>query len=122
MIELFVPSMIGDHDPVGVFETHMLLHMPEWVPDLEQHFLANCGHWIQNEQAQHFALPSFAHYPHKQLRVTGGLTLSYKAVKHPYDLPLLKVTHCDRNEQFPASRFRIEGVRHCGSRLVANPA
>jgi hypothetical protein len=24
LIELFVPSMIGDHDPVGVFETHTL--------------------------------------------------------------------------------------------------
>jgi pimeloyl-ACP methyl ester carboxylesterase len=25
--------------------------MPEWVPDLERHELAPCGHWIQNEQA-----------------------------------------------------------------------
>lgn len=44
--------LIGDRDPVGVFEAHMLKRMPESVPDLEQHVLANCGHWIQNEQAQ----------------------------------------------------------------------
>lgn len=44
--------LIGDRDPVGVFEAHTLKRMPEWVPDLEQHNLANCGHWIQNEQAQ----------------------------------------------------------------------
>lgn len=44
--------LIGDRDPVGVFEAHTLKRMPEWVPDLELHSLANCGHWIQNEQAQ----------------------------------------------------------------------
>lgn len=44
--------LIGDRDPVGVFEAHTLKRMPESVPDLEQHVLANCGHWIQNEQAQ----------------------------------------------------------------------
>lgn len=44
--------LIGDRDPVGVFEAHTLKRMPEAVPDLEQHVLANCGHWIQNEQAQ----------------------------------------------------------------------
>ncbi len=44
--------LIGDRDPVGVFEAHTLKRMPEWVPDLEQHVLANCGHWIPNEQAQ----------------------------------------------------------------------
>lgn len=43
--------LIGDRDPVGVFEAHTLKRMPESVPDLEQHVLANCGHWIQNEQA-----------------------------------------------------------------------
>ncbi len=44
--------LIGDRDPVGVFEAHTLKRMPESVPDLEQHVLANCGHWVQNEQGQ----------------------------------------------------------------------
>ncbi|MFL1544788.1 alpha/beta fold hydrolase [Pseudomonas sp. O39] len=44
--------LIGDRDPVGVFEAHTLKRMPDSVPDLEQHVLANCGHWIQNEQGQ----------------------------------------------------------------------
>ncbi|MBE8594905.1 hypothetical protein IQK56_30670 [Pseudomonas sp. MAFF 301449] len=43
--------LIGDRDPVGVFEAHTLKRMPASVPQLEQHVLANCGHWIQNEQA-----------------------------------------------------------------------
>ena len=42
--------LIGDRDPVGVFEAHTLKRMPEVVPQLEQHVLANCGHWIQVEQ------------------------------------------------------------------------
>lgn len=42
--------LIGDRDPVGVFEAHTLKRMPDSVPDLEQHVLPNCGHWIQNEQ------------------------------------------------------------------------
>ncbi|AUG07864.1 alpha/beta fold hydrolase [Pseudomonas sp. S09G 359] len=44
--------LIGDRDPVGVFEAHTLKRMPEAVPDLEQRVLANCGHWIQNERGQ----------------------------------------------------------------------
>ncbi len=44
--------LIGDRDPVGVFEAHTLKRMPDRVPQLEQHVLANCGHWIQNEQAR----------------------------------------------------------------------
>jgi len=44
--------LIGDRDPVGVFEAHTLKRMPDSVPQLEQHVLANCGHWIQNEQAR----------------------------------------------------------------------
>lgn len=43
--------LIGDRDPVGVFEAHTLKRMPASVPHLEQHVLPNCGHWIQNEQA-----------------------------------------------------------------------
>jgi pimeloyl-ACP methyl ester carboxylesterase len=43
--------LIGDRDPVGVFEAHTLKRMPEAVPQLASHVLANCGHWIQNEQA-----------------------------------------------------------------------
>lgn len=42
--------LIGDRDPVGVFEAHTIKRMPDSVPALEQHVLANCGHWIQNEQ------------------------------------------------------------------------
>lgn len=42
--------LIGDRDPVGIFEAHTLKRMPDSVPNLEQHVLANCGHWIQNEQ------------------------------------------------------------------------
>ncbi|MDR9875491.1 alpha/beta hydrolase [Pseudomonas allii] len=44
--------LIGDRDPVGVFEAHTLKRMPDTVPQLEQHVLPNCGHWIQNEQGQ----------------------------------------------------------------------
>ncbi|PQZ93476.1 MULTISPECIES: alpha/beta fold hydrolase [Pseudomonas] len=44
--------LIGDRDPVGVFEAHTLKRMPETVPNLEQQVLANCGHWIQNEQSR----------------------------------------------------------------------
>ena len=44
--------LIGDRDPVGVFEAHTLKRMPDSVPHLEQHVLPNCGHWIQNEQGQ----------------------------------------------------------------------
>ncbi|MGY2166437.1 alpha/beta fold hydrolase [Pseudomonas tolaasii] len=44
--------LIGDRDPVGVFEAHTLKRMPDSVPQLEQHVLANCGHWIQNEQGR----------------------------------------------------------------------
>jgi pimeloyl-ACP methyl ester carboxylesterase len=44
--------LIGDRDPVGVFEAHTLKRMPDSVPNLQTQVLANCGHWIQNEQAQ----------------------------------------------------------------------
>lgn len=44
--------LIGDRDPVGIFEAHTLKRMPDSVPHLEQHVLPNCGHWIQNEQSQ----------------------------------------------------------------------
>jgi pimeloyl-ACP methyl ester carboxylesterase len=43
--------LIGDHDPVGKLEAYTLKKMPEWVADLEQHVLQDCGHWIQNQQA-----------------------------------------------------------------------
>ncbi|MGY2217180.1 alpha/beta fold hydrolase [Pseudomonas sp. K5002] len=42
--------LIGDRDPVGVFEAHTLKRMPDVVPNLQQSVLANCGHWIQSEQ------------------------------------------------------------------------
>lgn len=41
--------LIGDRDPVGLFEAHTLKRMPEVVPNLQQEVLGNCGHWIQNE-------------------------------------------------------------------------
>jgi pimeloyl-ACP methyl ester carboxylesterase len=44
--------LIGDHDPVGKLEAYTLKKMPEWVADLEQHVLQDCGHWIQNQQAE----------------------------------------------------------------------
>ncbi|NBF11630.1 alpha/beta fold hydrolase [Pseudomonas sp. Fl4BN1] len=43
--------LLGDRDPVGVLEAHTLKRMPAVVPDLEQHTLHDCGHWIQSEQA-----------------------------------------------------------------------
>ncbi|MCO7573029.1 alpha/beta hydrolase [Pseudomonas chlororaphis] len=45
--------LIGDRDPVGVLEAHTLKRMPGRVSDLEQHVLADCGHWIQSERPQH---------------------------------------------------------------------
>lgn len=44
--------LIGNKDPVKWLETYALERMGNWVPDLEQHELAPCGHWIQNEQAE----------------------------------------------------------------------
>ncbi|SDI20091.1 alpha/beta fold hydrolase [Pseudomonas panipatensis] len=41
---------IGDRDPVGRLEAYTLSRMADWVPRLEQHRLAACGHWIQNEK------------------------------------------------------------------------
>lgn len=44
--------LLGDKDPVGTLEAHTLKKMPEWVPDLEQHLLIDCGHWVQSEQPE----------------------------------------------------------------------
>lgn len=44
--------LLGDKDPVGTLEAHTLKKMPVWVPDLEQHVLGNCGHWVQSEQPE----------------------------------------------------------------------
>ena len=44
--------LLGDCDPVGKLESYTLQRMTEVIPDLEQHLLADCGHWIQNEQAE----------------------------------------------------------------------
>jgi pimeloyl-ACP methyl ester carboxylesterase len=43
--------LIGNKDPVKWLEEYTLKKMPGFVPDLEQHELAPCGHWIQNEKA-----------------------------------------------------------------------
>ncbi|MCY1287544.1 Epoxide hydrolase A [compost metagenome] len=42
--------LLGDRDPVGKLEAYTVKRMTELVPDLEQHVLAGCGHWIQNER------------------------------------------------------------------------
>jgi len=42
--------LLGDKDPVGTLEAHTLQKMPAWVTDLEQHLLADCGHWLQSER------------------------------------------------------------------------
>jgi pimeloyl-ACP methyl ester carboxylesterase len=44
--------LLGDKDPVGTLEAYTLKQMPKHVPRLEQHLLPDCGHWIQNEQAE----------------------------------------------------------------------
>ncbi|WP_347506285.1 alpha/beta fold hydrolase [Pseudomonas anguilliseptica] len=44
--------LLGDQDPVGTLEAYTLKQMPKRVPQLEQHVLSECGHWIQNEQAE----------------------------------------------------------------------
>lgn len=44
--------LLGDKDPVGTLEAHTLQKMPTWVPDLEQHLLAGCGHWLQGERPE----------------------------------------------------------------------
>ena len=44
--------LLGDKDPVGTLEAYTLKQMPTRVPLLEQHVLKDCGHWVQNEQAE----------------------------------------------------------------------
>lgn len=44
--------LLGEDDPVGKLEAYTVKKMAELVPRLEQHVLAECGHWIQNEQAE----------------------------------------------------------------------
>ena len=44
--------LLGDKDPDGTLEAYTLKQMPKRVPQLEQHVLKECGHWIQNEQAE----------------------------------------------------------------------
>ena len=44
--------LLGDKDPVGTLEAHTLQKMPAWVPDLEQHLIADCGHWLQGEHSE----------------------------------------------------------------------
>lgn len=46
-----VPTLflIGKQDPVKWMEKYTMEKMPQWVPNLEQHVLEPCGHWIQNE-------------------------------------------------------------------------
>lgn len=44
--------LLGDKDPVGTLEAHTLQKMPSWVPELEQHVVDDCGHWVQSEQPE----------------------------------------------------------------------
>ena len=44
--------LLGEDDPVGKLEAYTIKKMGELVPKLEQHVLADCGHWVQNEQAE----------------------------------------------------------------------
>lgn len=37
---------------VGTLEAHTLQKMPGWVPDLEQHLLGGCGHWVQSRRSE----------------------------------------------------------------------
>lgn len=41
--------LLGERDPVGRLEAPTLRRMPAKVPRLEQHLLADCGHWLQSE-------------------------------------------------------------------------
>lgn len=66
-IEQSALFLLGDMDPVGTLEAYTLKQMPKRVPQLEQHVLKDCGHWIQNEQAEqvnHLLLDFLArHFP-----------------------------------------------------------
>ncbi|MCL5041400.1 MAG: alpha/beta hydrolase [Gammaproteobacteria bacterium] len=42
--------VIGDRDPVGQLEAYTIKKMPTVIPRIEQHLVADCGHWIQAEQ------------------------------------------------------------------------
>lgn len=42
--------VIGDRDPVGQLEAYTIKKMPTVIPRVEQHLVADCGHWIQAEQ------------------------------------------------------------------------
>ncbi|MGE6792971.1 alpha/beta fold hydrolase [Pseudomonas guineae] len=44
--------LLGDRDPVGTLEAYTLKQMLKRIAQLEQHVLKDCGHWIQNEQAE----------------------------------------------------------------------
>lgn len=44
--------LLGEHDPVGRFEAPTLTRMAAKVPLLEQHLLADCGHWLQSEDGE----------------------------------------------------------------------
>lgn len=44
--------IIGDNDPVGELEAFTIERMPALVPQVEQHVVENCGHWIQSQCPQ----------------------------------------------------------------------
>ncbi len=44
--------LLGEAVAVGRLEAYTLKRMVERVPHLEQHRLANCGHWLQNQQPE----------------------------------------------------------------------
>ena len=59
--------LIGDRDPVGTLEAYTIKKMPGVVPKVEQHVIADCGHWIQAEkpdEVNSFLLPFLErHFP-----------------------------------------------------------
>ncbi|WP_341707144.1 alpha/beta hydrolase [Halopseudomonas sp.] len=59
--------LIGDRDPVGTLEAYTIKKMPGVVPQVEQHVISDCGHWIQAEkpvEVNSFLLPFLErHFP-----------------------------------------------------------
>lgn len=52
-VQIHQPTLflVGAQDPVATLEAYTISRMPARVSKLEQHKLADCGHWIQSEKA-----------------------------------------------------------------------
>jgi pimeloyl-ACP methyl ester carboxylesterase len=44
--------LIGDRDAVGELEALTISRMPGVIPRVEQHIIADCGHWLQGEKPE----------------------------------------------------------------------